>query len=167
MKIRSDFVTNSSSFSSVVVRVQSKELAQLLANYQFLFGDVQILPDEISVYQDDMAYGWEDVPQSLEDLLDKLLKGLKVEVEIDFWEDPLVDQMEKEIKANQQVLMDSIQSAEWDFQDNDGGLFGEDTIGRKRFFYDRKEGGKGDYQEMLHSKYDKDGEYDYDEEEEE
>ena len=33
MKIRSDFVTNSSSFSSVVVRVQSKQLAQLLANY--------------------------------------------------------------------------------------------------------------------------------------
>lgn len=104
----------------------------------------------------------------MEDLLDKLLKGLKVEVEIDFWEDPLVDQMEKEIKANQQVLMDSIQSAEWDFQDNDGGAFGdEDTIGRKRFFYDRKEGGKGDYQEMLYSKYDEDGEYDYDEEEEE
>lgn len=104
----------------------------------------------------------------MEDLLDKLLKGLKVEVDIKFWEDPLVDQVGKEIKANQQALTDSVQSAEWDFQDNEGGAFGdEDTIGRKRFFYDREKGGKGDYQEMLYRKHDKDEEYDYDEEEEE
>ena len=56
MKIRSDFVTNSSSDCSVMIRVQSKELTELLAKYRELFGeDVQIRPEGLLMEVED---GW-------------------------------------------------------------------------------------------------------------
>ena len=37
MKIRTGFVTNSSSYSSAVIRIQSRKLASLLKEYEELF----------------------------------------------------------------------------------------------------------------------------------
>ena len=78
MKIRRDFVANSSSYSSVIVRIQSKELAQLQAKNQHLFGAaVQILPDGIVVYECERADESTNVPQSLKQLINKLLESLQ------------------------------------------------------------------------------------------
>ena len=146
MKIRSDFVANSSSFSSVVIRIQSKELAQLLAKYRQLFDSIiRISPDGIFVDLDENAEEWNPVPQSLEQLLDALLDGLKWNIYQKLRQGPLARQLKQEIKENKQELTDSVQMAVWDFQDID------EPIGRKRFFYDRKKGGKGEYREEPYS----------------
>lgn len=175
MKIISDFVTNSSSYSSVVVRIQSKKLAELLVQYQELFNsDVQVLPDGILVEEYETADGWDDAPQSLEQLIDRLLEGLEWEIQVEE-QDPLARQMERDIKANQQELTDSVQKAVWDFQNNSYGEFVyEGMTGRKRFAYDKGQGGKGDYREEPYREdgYEDDGEFDeifdgFDENEEE
>ena len=146
MKIKSDFVTNSSSFSSVVIRIQSKELAQLLTKYWQLFDSIiQISPDGIFVDLDENAEEWNPVPQSLEQLLDALLDGLKWNIYQKLRQGPLARQLKQEIKENKRELTDSVQMAVWDFQDID------EPIGRKRFFYDRKKGGKGEYREQPYS----------------
>ena len=160
MKIRRDFVANSSSYSSVIVRIQSKELAQLLAKYQHLFGAaVQILPDGIFVYECERADEWKNVPQSLKQLINKLLESLQELIDgSSAWEtqeglqDSLALQMEREIKANKQKLTDSVQKAVWDFQNNSYNEFVfEGMIGRRFFRYDQDQGGKGKYQEEPYS----------------
>lgn len=157
MKIRSDFVTNSSSTSSVCVRVKSEELARLLAQYQHLFGKhnyVQIFSDGILV-EEEFADEWAGVPRSLEQLLDALLAGLQSEVILKFEGSPQVGEMQQQIKGRRQQLTDSVQQAVWDFlkefvDEN------EELIGRKRFFYDREKGGNGNY---LEEPYNEEGEY--------
>lgn len=172
MKIRSDFITNSSSYSSVVVRIQSKKLAELLAQYQELFNsDVQVLPDGILVEEYEAADGWDDVPQSLEQLLDALLDGLEWNIYQKLRQEPLARQLKQEIKENKRELTDSVQKAVWDFQNNSYGEFVyEGMTGRMRFAYDKGQGGKGDYREEPYREdgYEDDGEFDeFDENEEE
>ena len=42
MKIRTDFVTNSSSYSSVCITIESKELAQLLKKYEIQYDVLEL-----------------------------------------------------------------------------------------------------------------------------
>lgn len=160
MKIRSDFVTNSSSDCSVMIRVQSKELTELLAKYRELFGeDVQIRPEGLLMEVEDgwTEDGWGNVPQSLEQLLDKLLECLAGEILLGLLNGPLARQMEREMKANKRELTDSIQRVEWDFQSLNPLEYG--NIGRKRFVYDRDEGGSGEYWEEPY--HEEDYEFDF------
>lgn len=155
MKIRSDFVTNSSSTSSVCIRVKSEKLARLLDQYRHLFGEdnyVRIFSDGILV-EEGFADCWAGVPRSMEQLMDALLAGLKTEVISKFAHSPQVSEVEQQIKDRRQELTDSVQQVVWDFL-REFVYEDEEPIGRKRFSYDREKG--GDY---LEETYNEEGEY--------
>ena len=79
MKIRSDFVTNSSSYSSVCISIQSKELADLLKKYKASreLRQLSVRGSRVSVYEDEVADGWAGVPETLDELIDALISGMQ------------------------------------------------------------------------------------------
>ena len=91
MKIRTGFVTNSSSYSSAVIRIQSRKLASLLKEYEelfmkiyddgsidksVLFHDAYVRGWTFYVVQDEVADYWADTPTELNSVLDCLINGL-------------------------------------------------------------------------------------------
>ena len=163
MKIRTDFVTNSSSYSSAVIRIQSKELSDLIRSYQTqyenLFGEypeMRIEDDCVVVDKNDVADGWQYVPQVLDDLIESLLDGLEGECEVT----AAFKKMRKEIRCRERELTDSIRSAHWEYHED----ICEEEVMKANIRYDYERGAEG----VLG----KNGEYDeeregYDEEREE
>ncbi|HIW94560.1 MAG TPA: hypothetical protein H9868_08505, partial [Candidatus Flavonifractor merdipullorum] len=79
MKIRTDFVTNSSSYSSVCITIESKELAQLLKKYEIQYDvlELSVRGSKTSVFNDESAFEWGNVPTSVNQVLDELMTSLR------------------------------------------------------------------------------------------
>lgn len=169
MKIRTGFVTNSSSYSSAVISIQSKELADLLNQYRELFSqdfhDVSIDEDTLCVNQEEMADWWgEDVPTSVDCVLDALMEALNWYPMKSPENREKRSKMFREIKAKKKELTDSLQMVSWNFHDDSYGEFDdydddeecddgecddsvENSVRGRIFTYDRKTGGEGTYEE--------------------
>lgn len=85
MKIRTDFVTNSSSSSFVTLNVNSKTFAKILENYQHLFEDdccehLELGEDYANLYIEE---GYADVPDSKKQIIVSILSALGCEVYFD------------------------------------------------------------------------------------
>ena len=138
MKIRTDFVTNSSSYSSVCISIQSKELADLLKKYKASreLRQLSVRGSRVSVYEDEVADGWAGVPETLDELIDALISGMQRQAGSG------LSALYQEMQEKKTELTASVQSAKWDFQDDSYGEFeagDEDREGH--FFYKRPEDG--------------------------
>ena len=178
MKIRTDFVTNSSSYSSAVIRIQSRKLASLLKEYEelfmkiyddgsidksVLFHDAYVRGWTFYVVQDEVADYWADTPTELNSVLDCLINGLGYYHRTENQESERKQkELLKELKAQKQKLTDSIQKVSWEFQDDSDGEFEVDGARVRTFTYDRENGGDGTYEESDRDNF---AEFDFDEDE--
>jgi hypothetical protein len=178
MKIRTGFVTNSSSYSSAVIRIQSRKLASLLKEYEelfmkiyddgsidksVLFHDAYVRGWTFYVVQDEVADYWADTPTELNSVLDCLINGLGYYHRTENQESERKQkELLKELKAQKQKLTDSIQKVSWEFQDDSDGEFEVDGARVRTFTYDRENGGDGTYEESDRDNF---AEFDFDEDE--
>ena len=178
MKIRTGFVTNSSSYSSAVIRIQSRKLASLLKEYEelfmkiyddgsidksVLFHDAYVRGWTFYVVQDEVADYWADTPTELNSVLDCLINGLGYYHRTENQESERKQkELLKELKAQKQKLTDSIQKVSWEFQDDSDGEFEVDGARVRTFTYDRENGGDGTYEESHRDNF---AEFDFDEDE--
>ena len=148
MKIRKGFVTNSSSYSSAAITIESKELAALLKQCEDFLG-ADIFSDEKKFYA-----LWDEgtdevcrmVPKTLDAVLDSLINGLP------YCELPhdLGDALLEELKARKEELTASIKKVNWWFRDDSYDEFEPDDVRKKSFTYNRrskKTDGAGVYSE--------------------
>lgn len=153
MKIRTDFVTNSSSSSFAVIHVESHEIARLLEKYRNAdipwTTDFTVEEDVIQIENHDDLFS-PKVPKNVEDVLDALL-ALLAEVGLDdtgapdfpdgyiYNEDQVT--LLREAAAQRQKLTDSIQTVDWLTGIADWGNEDEDDEGETlQYCYDRKKG---------------------------
>lgn len=152
MKIRTGFVTNSSSYSSAVIRIQSKQLTDLLKEYKEMFGpeglyyDTSIRGNTFYVDEDEIADQWKP-PRELDEVLDRLISGLG-RYNAGSKKRERKQELLEELMVRKQELTDSIKKVSWTFQDDSYGEFEESTDVRvRKFTYDQKQGGTGTYKE--------------------
>lgn len=134
MKIRTDFVTNSSSYSSVCITIESKELAQLLKKYEIQYDvlELSVRGSKTSVFNDESAFEWGNVPTSVNQVLDELMTSLRA------YHCAQYDAFCEEVNTRRKELNDSLQSVRWKFQDDSDGEFEVDNENReKRFVWSR------------------------------
>lgn len=151
MKIRTGFVTNSSSYSSAVITIESKEFVTLLKEYEDLVGPNSSMGGIIkghtfsALWDEDYTPGWcGDVPETLDQVLDRLIDGLKEQMEEA--DGARFQALIQELKDQKQVLTDSFQKVSWLYQNDSYDEF-EPDVRTTRFTYSKKDGGSGTYTE--------------------
>ncbi len=158
MKIRSDFVTNSSSSSFVAIKINSKAMAELLAKYKeelgdFLspdtiefFGELEITEDTVVIEGGipESSFG-ERVPGSLSEFISKfasLLTFQEVEAREHIGDGEYneeFDDLLTELFDRETELLDSMERVEWKYAEDGHGENGESEYG-KVFKYDKNNG---------------------------
>ena len=152
MKIRTGFVTNSSSYSSAVISIESKELAALLKQCEGLLG--------ATILSDDKKFDayWEEgtneicemVPKTLDAVLDSLIKGFSCLYDIPKESRDALDTLIQELEMRKAELTASIRKVDWWYENDSYGEFEPDDARKKAFTYNRrskKTGGAGVYEE--------------------
>ena len=149
MKIRTGFVTNSSSYSSAVITIQSKKFVTLLKEYEDLVGPGSLMDGTIKGYtfsafwDEDYTPVWcGDVPKTLDKVLDRLITGL--EEQMKEADRARFQALIQELKDQKQVLTDSFQKVSWLYQNDSYGEF-EPEVRTTRFTYSKKDGGPGTF----------------------
>lgn len=149
MKIRTGFVTNSSSYSSAVITIQSKKFVTLLKEYEDLVGPGSLMDGIIKGYtfsafwDEDYTPGWcTNVPETLDQVLERLMDGL--EEQMKEADGARFQALIQELKDQKQVLTDSFQKVSWLYQNDSYGEF-EPEVRTTRFTYSKKDGGPGTF----------------------
>lgn len=117
MKVRSDFVTNSSSYSSVCIKIQNRALAELLQNYKAdrLHAYLSVEDDLVLISEEEQADQWRSAPETLEELMEAVISNLSRE--------DSGGEMRRELEERKQELQDRVERASWDFHDDSYGEF--------------------------------------------
>lgn len=154
MKIRTDFVTNSSSESSVEVFIDNPVLLEILQKYKDLG---LFIEDGERAYDFGIGYAFswyagyyfeDGVSGSLDAVLGSIIEVMGDERENQdrriVYDDDLFSQMEKELWNREKEIMDGYISVEWGHRENSNEETGEDCHGyidkKETFTYDRKKG---------------------------
>ena len=147
-------MTNSSSYSSAVIRIQSKKLVDLLKQYEELFRNDPYDEDDFdegSAFHNTYISGCTlcaDEDEVADSVLDCLIYALGKYACTEAQKERR-SQMFAEIVAHKQELTDSIQKVSWEFEDENHGEFKPEGPRLRRFTYDRSAGGTGTYEECF------------------
>lgn len=135
MKIRSDFVTNSSCSSYVSVHIESRKLAEIMEKWKDKLDETQYGPvdvkDGVSFGSDD-AFAIESPPTTKDSMVQALIEFLEEYNDLECFDpgDGFEDLIQ-ELKENEKTINDSITSLEW--EQEDAGWGGDSDT---RLYYD-------------------------------
>ena len=125
MKIRTDFVTNSSSSSFMMVEIDNPVLFEILNKYKEMgaFDNSEILKNDVGKYgeaicidkKDESDFGSEYMPTSIDEIVEALLSALEYEhVPAEY-----ISKIKMDFEARKTEINDSYRRVEW-FRYTDG-----------------------------------------------
>lgn len=143
IRLRTDFVTNSSSSSFAVVSIKSSLLANILNNFMSLQMDRGIdtrMPFDIegntvsSKWLDPElnAGAFEDTPDSVEEVVSCLVNGMGNSLN-GSWGQSSLAALARVLVAHRKEITDSIESVSWNYLENGWGGDSEERL-HKRFY---------------------------------
>jgi hypothetical protein len=155
MKIRTDFVTNSSSESTAEIVIDNPLLLEILCKYKHMglftkmedsLGDgdqLELTQTSFHYYENYGGEGWQrvtDCPRSIVEVLELLLMVMKIKEELDPPEAELFSEMEEEFFRKKDEINSGYEKVVWEFSnDYDSHVIGQfyfDPLSGEKYFYE-------------------------------
>ena len=161
MKIRTDFVTNSSSYSSSTIIIDNPVLLEILKRYSemgtfedwdpFSIGNYEDFEISIDISDEDLptcpafAFGTKDGyficsenPTKLSEVVESILHGIGINIYSPDKENKLFEQLESEVKERREEIMSSYKKVIWNYKEdtNEDDDFSGHTHSIQQLVYD-------------------------------